>query len=361
MKNILIVLVLLVLAVILPKCGTNSSVSSTDGSGSNNSGWLVSQNEVVDGGPGKDGIPSIDNPQFITVSQEQNLTDSSLVLGVMVQNVIHIYPLDIMNWHEIVNDTFSKTPVTLSYCPLTGTGIAWKRTVGGKITTFGVSGLLYRNNLIPYDRSTNSLWSQMLEESINGSRIGDNLQTIHVIQASWGIFKKAYPNAKVLSRQTGYSRDYGLYPYGDYRTNNNYFLFPTHTDFSKIHTALPAKTIVLGVNLGTKHIAYPVNQFDSALTVINDMENHLVIAGSSNDKYAFAYKNTLGDGTELSFRAIQDSLPLIMQDQEGNKWTLFGTAAQGPRKGSQLQTVNSFSAYWFAWLDFFTPTRIRTP
>src|SRR3990172_4124896 len=129
--------------------------------------WLIPKDQIFDGGPGKDGIPALTNPQFASALSTSYLNNNDLVLIIKIGGEIRIYPHPILDWHEIINDDISGTKFTLTYCPLTGSGIAWNRVINGKETTFGVSGLLYNSNLIPYDRASNSNWSQMKMLSVN--------------------------------------------------------------------------------------------------------------------------------------------------------------------------------------------------
>ena len=165
---------------------------------SNNSSWLVPLNEVRDGGPGKDGIPSIDNPIFQSVS-EASFPDDELVIGLKWDDEVRVYPHYILDWHEIVNDDLGPVSVAVTYCPLTGTTIGWDRQVNGENTTFGVSGLLYNSNLMPYDRRTNSTWSQMRLDCVNGELISTEINTIQLVETSWGTMKELYPNAMVFN------------------------------------------------------------------------------------------------------------------------------------------------------------------
>ena len=134
--------------------------------------WLIPSGEVQDGGPGKDGIPSIDQPQFNTSEAVDFPSENDLIVGMVNDGIAKAYPHPILDWHEIVNDNIGDKAVALTYCPLTGTAIAWNRTINGETTTFGVSGKLYNSNLIPYDRATDSYWSQAKLECVNGEEIG---------------------------------------------------------------------------------------------------------------------------------------------------------------------------------------------
>ena len=252
-------------------------------------------------------------------------------------------PHRILDWHEIINDEIGELKLSITYCPLTGTGIGWNREIDGTLTTFGVSGLLYNTNLIPYDRATDSNWSQMLLKSVNGALIGTKIETYQLIETTWGTWKEMYPNTKVVSEtSTGYNRNYDRYPYGDYRTNHDKLIFPVAVE----DTRLPWKERVLGVVINEKAKGYTFGKIsqDGAIGITNEsFENtDLVIMGSRVKNFLVAYERALEDGTILNFSPVQDALPIVMMDEEGNQWDVTGTAISGPRAGTALKQVDSF-------------------
>ena len=323
----------------------------------NDGAWLIPKDEILDGGPGKDGIPSIDAPSFVLASQASYLNDNDLVIGVKVGSEVRAYPHPILDWHEIINDGINSTKFTITYCPLTGSGIWWNRVVNGNETTFGVSGLLYNSNLIPYDRKTDSNWSQMKLQSVNGSLIGTIPETAAIVETTWKTWKTMYPQTKVIDEdKTGFNRNYGSYPYGDYRTNHNNLVFPISTD----HSRLPRKERVCGVIVSGKAKVYKFSSFPDSINVINDVFNStsLVCAGSNPDNFLVLFNRKLNDGTVLTFTPVQNNLPVVMQDNEGNTWDVFGNAISGPRTGEKLIFIPSYIAYWFAWGTFYPGVEI---
>lgn len=338
--------------------------ATTGGPGANSGGppptpeWLIPQASVFDGGPGKDGIPSISSPFFITAEEATFLDNNDLVLGIKVGDDIRAYPHPILDWHEIVNDRIGDLQVAITYCPLTGTGVGWDRTMEGEITSFGVSGLLYNTNLIPYDRRTDSNWSQMLLKCVNGEMIGTKIKTHQLVETSWKTWKTIFPETKVMSTQTGYNRNYDRYPYGNYRTNHESLFFPVEFEDNR----LPWKERVLGVILGGDAKAYRFENFpESGVGVVNDgfAGMNIVVAGSRNMNFMVAFKRSLKDGQSLTFRPVEDALPVVMTDQEGNMWNIFGEAISGPRTGTQLPAVDAFIGYWVAWGAFYPDLRYR--
>jgi hypothetical protein len=320
------------------------------------SDWLIPADQVYDGGPGKDGIPALINPLFVSPSEVKYLSGEDLVIGIKIGDEIRAYPHPILDWHEIVNDEIEGTKFAITYCPLTGSGIAWERIINGKETTFGVSGLLYNSNLIPYDRMTDSYWSQMLMLCVGGELKGTKVKILPIVETTWKTWLEMYPNTKVISSLTGYDRPYGYYPYGDYRTNHDLLFFPISYDDRR----LPRKERVHGIIVKDKSRVYRILSFPDSISLINDNLNGvpIVVIGSRGKNFVVSFERELPDGTILTFTPVQDSLPIIMKDGEGNKWDIFGNAVEGPRKGSRLKQTKSFISYWFAWGTFFRGAEI---
>ncbi len=350
-NNSLQLSVILFFTTLLLTTCSSDDITGSGGSGGNQDEWLIPQSEIKDGGPGKDGIPSVDNPQFLATSSATFIDDDELVVGIKIGDEVKAYPHQILDWHEIVNDVVGNTPIALTYCPLTGSAIGWGRTIDGSTTTFGVSGLLYNTNLIPYDRKTGSNWTQMGNQCVNGELIGKEIATYQVVETTWKTWKKMFPDSKVMSKSTGFNRNYGQYPYGDYRTNNDYLIF----SIDPVDNRLLQKTRVLGV-IGTGRAkVYEIDQLDDVITVVHDSFDgtSLVVAGSKTDNFMVAFDRKLNDGTMLDFEAVQGGGEAIMLDQEGNQWNLFGEAISGPRSGEKLNSTNAFIGYWMAWGAFY--------
>jgi hypothetical protein len=208
--------------------------------------------DLRSGGPAKDGIPSIDDPKFISAQEaDRYLEPDDVVLGLSYKGVARAYPHKIMNWHEIVNDTVVGDPLAITYCPLCFTGIGFERKIDGEETTFGVSGRLYNSNLVMFDRTSESLWNQISGEAIIGEHLGKKLKQIGLNTISWGQWKAEHPDTVVLSRDTGYSRDYDRDPYAGYEQNRDTF----GTDFED--DRLHPKEKIWGIEIDGKYKAYP--------------------------------------------------------------------------------------------------------
>jgi hypothetical protein len=343
-------LTIIVLFIFISVSCSKDDASSEEKDNGGNGEWLVPENEVYDGGPGKDGIPALSNPRFVGPHEVEYLSDNDLVLGFVKNGIARAYPHKIMDWHEIVNDNYGDLKISVIYCPLTGTGTGWNREINRTVTTFGVSGLLYNSNIIPYDRETDSNWSQMLLKAVNGPLKGTPAETFNLVETRWDTWKSMYPQTQVTSEQTGHNRNYSRYPYGDYKTSNS-LIFPVNNDDSRLHN----KERVLGILIEGKAKAYSIDYFDSSISLIIDTFEgiDLVIAGSKEMNFIVAFQRADANGHPIQFTAVQDSMPVIIRDSEGNFYDVFGMAVDGPRKGDHLVPVTGFMGYWFAWAAFY--------
>ncbi len=190
----------------------------------------VPLDQIVDGGPGKDGIPAILTPRFVSAGEATFLQDTDRVLGLTLGAEAKAYPIKILNWHEIVNDTAGGTAVVVTYCPLCGTGIAFEATLQERRHTFGVSGLLYQSDLLMYDHQTESLWSQIGMHAVAGPLTGQRLTPIFLEHTTWAEWRAAHPSTLVLSTKTGSFRSYDRAPYAGYAENRELFFDTTHFD-----------------------------------------------------------------------------------------------------------------------------------
>lgn len=229
---------------------------------------------VMNGGPAKDGIPSIDNPTFISTSQASTVEDEDrLGIVVSMEETTRFYPYSILVYHEIVNDKINDTPVLVTFCPLCGSAIVYNPTVDGESRKFGVSGLLYQSNLLMYDRVNESLWSQSIGEAVIGDDLGKELSLIPSQVITFGEFITKYPEGEVLSRDTGFARDYDFYPYGDYDSNNS-LIFPVTVEDNR----LPAKEIMYVVNIGEESVAFKKDDLQEISTATIATQSGEIVA-----------------------------------------------------------------------------------
>ena len=348
----------LILLFMTTACDTTNSSDNLFAGGGEQIDWLVDPNEILDGGPGIDGIPSIDNPNFTLASEVDFLDNSRRVTSIRIGNEVRAYAHQILDQHEIVNDSFDGKSVAITFCPLTGTSIGVNRDLNDNNAEFGVSGLLFRNNLIMYDRSTNSLWSQMQLRSIGGNLGGNDAEVVQLIETSWATWKTMYPDSKVLNTNTGFSRNYNLFVYGsDYTTNHNSILFPIRNEDQRlnrkdlVHALIPSNA---DENSDVK--AYPIQEFGGNTTIIRDhfMADDFLLMGNSRLDLMNAFKLVSQFEKSLEFETVDDTqLPAVLKDQHGNLWDIFGYAISGPNAGEQLTEARSYTGYWYALADFY--------
>jgi hypothetical protein len=318
--------------------------------------WLIEKSEVRDGGPGKDGIPALENPDMLFVERINYLDDSDLVLGMENKGEVIAFPHKILDWHEIINVDVLDHPVAIVYCPLTGTGIAWEREIQGEVTTFGVSGLLYRNNVIPYDRKTDSNWSQLKLQCVNGDLIGESPGSSSLIEVNWGTWKKMFPLSRVVSTDTGFDRQYDIYPYGGYKTNNQDFIFP----IEPLKNNIPAKERVHMIIADQKIKVYRFQDFEEG-HVIKDMfqGKEYLLVGNKDFMVSFELD---AETASREFTYEYDEGEMVMKDDQLNSWSIFGEALSGPDKGSYLNNSHtSMMGYYFSVESFYKNPEIYMP
>lgn len=314
---------------------------------------IVPPEQIVSGGPPLDGIPSVDNPKFIKVQKaEEFLEDSDHVVGLNINGDIRAYPLQILVWHEIVNDMVGKTPVAVTYCPLCFTNQVFNRTMNdGQILEFGTSGKLYNSNLVMYDRTTNSLWSQAMAQGIVGKFAGIKLERIPFDVAYWREWKQLYPDSKVLSTDTGSTRPYGADPYGDYYTNRD-VLFPV----SNKDDRLGLKEIVIGLENKGQYKAFKLQEIEDK-KVINDQVNREPIVLLSLHPFMVRAYTPVVDGQTLEFSYNTKDQNFI-DKQTSSIWNFEGKSISGQMKGKQLARLPFDEGFWFEWVAFHPKTEL---
>jgi thiol-disulfide isomerase/thioredoxin len=333
---------------------------------------LIDPDRIISGGPPPDGIPPIDHPKFQPAGSVGWLAAAEPVATVQVGGQARAYPLQILTWHEIVNDRIGGVPVVVSYCPLCNTAITWRRPlVDGRVTTFGTSGKLYLSNLVMYDRATRSLWPQALGQAVTGPLTGRRLQQVPTQITSWADFRASFPDGQVLSRNTGHSRPYGRNPYVGYDAKGaTPFLFD-----GKVDPRLGATDRVLGLVAGGHHLAVPYTRLArraQGRVAVADLDlagtpmvviwrpgttsalDRQQIAGSRDVGAAAAFSRRLG-GRVLSFTA---SAGQVRDEQTGSVWDPFGRATTGPLAGSRLTPASAADSFWFDWAAFHPDTTV---
>ncbi|MQA85755.1 MAG: DUF3179 domain-containing protein [Streptosporangiales bacterium] len=305
---------------------------------------LVNVDRLISGGPPPDGIPAIDRPRFVRAGQAGWLADREPVLAFNLGSERRAYPVQILVWHEVVNDTVGGVPVAVTYCPLCNSALAFDRRAAGRVLDFGVSGLLYNSDLVMFDRQTQSLWPQIEGRAVAGTLTGTRLRGYPVAMVPWKEWRAANPNGWVLSRDTGHEREYGSNPYVSYdEPTEAPFLFDGEPD-----RRLPPKTHVVGLRSGDEATAITLDRLVDARVLEIELAGRPVVVfarpglASALDAWEVADGRELGatgafdpsvNGRRLHFRADGQH---VTDRETGSRWNLFGEAVSGPMKGARL-------------------------
>lgn len=330
---------------------------------------LVDMRLVISGGPPPDGIPSIERPRFHRTGDVKFLKDREPVIAIEIDGDARAYPVQILTWHEIVNDTIGGDPVTVSYCPLCNSAIAYDRRLGERILDFGTSGMLYNSALVMYDRQTESLWSHFSAEAIAGALTGQELTRHPTAMVGWAEWRDAHPDGLVLSRETGHDRDYGRNPYIGYDdVSQAPFLFQGDND-----GRLQAKVRVVGIRDGEDAVAVQLEPLlEQGVVEVRLGAQNLVVwakAGTASalDTGEIADGRDVGttgafvaevDGERLGFERKGE---VFRDKQTGSSWNVLGEAIHGPLAGTQLRRVSHVDTFWFAWAAFLPETKVVPP
>ena len=322
--------------------------------------------EVRSGGVPPDGIPPIDAPRFVPAAEVDWLTPDEPVLAPAIGEAARAYPVRILIWHEIVNDTIDGRPVVVTYCPLCNSALAFDRRLGERVLTFGTSGMLYHSDLVMYDRQTESLWSQIEGRAIAGVLAGTELDRIPVQTVTWAQWQAANPEGWVLSRDTGVDRDYGANPYVGYDDPDSYpFLFQGEPD-----PRLPPMERIAALGGDQEPVAVPLSDLVEEgvaevlvagrpvlLWATEDLRSPLEDAqvGRGRAVGATGAFDPVFDGRHLEFTRTGDG---FTDTATGSRWNVLGEAVEGPLTGARLEPVEHLDTFWFAWAAFHPETRL---
>ncbi len=327
--------------------------------------------DIVDVVP-RDSIPALDDPAFVALSEATWLSDREPVIAVEHRGVARAYPLQIMTWHEIVNDRIGGTPVVVTFCPLCNTALAFERPlIDGERTTFGTSGKLINSNLLMYDRATKSLWPQVTGTALTGILRGRTLPRIPAQIVAWADFRTVYPDGLVLSRDTGFDRPYGENPYPGYDDIDRApFLYSGEVD-----GRLAAVERVLGVSVEGNHLAFPYfrvreGAVDGVAVAQDKVGDRPVVVfwkkgtTSALDQTEISISRDVGsaaafsrriENATLSFKVVEGT---IVDTRTNSTWNIFGRATSGPYEGHRLAPVDATDSFWFNWAAFHPDTQV---
>jgi hypothetical protein len=350
----------------------------------------ISYAEILSGGPRKDGIPAIDAPRFVSVAEAGEWVSGNEPVLVLEERIaagesdrrvgdggsrtggggddrdgaggaVHVYPLQILTWHEIVNDVVGEIPVAVTYCPLCNTGIAFDRRHAGEVLDFGTTGRLRFSNLLMYDRQTESWWQQASGAGVIGRFAGTRLRMVPVMMISFAEAADIWPDARVLSRETGFSRAYGANPYIGYDSSERPFLFRGPA----INGAYNPLDRVVSITIAGESAAVAFRELREtplATLAVGGQSFYVIweagtasaldagaIAASDDVGSANAFYPELRDGTPISL-ALRDGA--VRDAETGSTWNAAGRAVEGPRRGAQLRPAPGVQHFWFSHTAF---------
>ena len=306
--------VLLLLAVFFSIVTYPFTASAGPNNGFDVSNAIIPASEILAGGPPKDGIPALSDPELIDAEAASYLKPDDRVIGVTMDGISRAYPIAILNWHEIVNDTINDQRYAVTFCPLCGTGVAFYSDIAGSTTDFGVSGLLYNSDVLLYDRETESLWSQIMSQAVAGKLVGEKLKAFPVSHTTWRDWVKQHPDTQVLSTDTGYSRDYSRNPYRGYEQSRQLYFGVNQRAPDTYHP----KEQVIGLEIDGVYKAYPFAELEK------------------NNQTQF--KDSI-NGVSIT----------IDWDSENRSVELFDSS------GKRIAGIQGF---WFAWFAFHPDTLV---
>jgi Protein of unknown function (DUF3179) len=369
---------LAVLGVLLAGCGAGSGDSDAGDVPFSTAEWStdfeehsVSFDEFIGGGPPKDGIPAIDRPKFVTTAEADGfLADREPVAVLELEGTARAYPLQILIWHEIVNDEIGGRPIAITYCPLCNSTVTFSRQVGGRTLDFGTTGKLRNADLVMYDRQTESWWQQLTADAVVGELTGERLEVLPSQILSWSEFRRLHPDGEVLSRNTGHDRPYGENPYTGYdQPESSPFLFEGETDDS-----LSPKERVAAVATGNgEAVVYPFGRLAKSAPVNDSIDGSPIVVLFDSEVGSALDSATIGLGREVGAAAVferrlgrrtlafrpGDRPGEALDRQTGSRWDLRGRAIGGPLEGERLRQVPHDDQFWFALAAFYENPDIR--
>jgi len=364
----------IVTATSVPTTPTAKAAADLRGVGFSTSGWQtdftkhsVPLSDITSGGPPRDGIPPIDEPRFVTVAEADAwLEEKEPVIHLAIGDDVRAYPLQILMWHEIVNDAIDGRPVAVTFCPLCNTAIVFDRRVGDRTLDFGTTGNLRNSDLVMWDRQTESWWQQITGEAIVGELTGHHLEMLPATIIAWDAFRQRFPNGQVLSRETGYNRDYGSNPYVGYDDINQ----PSFLYDGPLDGRLPPKERVVTVSMGGEDVAYPFSVLSEQHVIADSVGGQSIVILFQPGTASALDAASIADGRDVGATGVylaevdEQHLTFTWHDEAfvdmetGSRWTLLGEAVKGPLAGKRLTPVTHGNHFWFAWAAFKPETRI---
>jgi hypothetical protein len=324
---------------------------------------LVPRDGIVWGGVAPDAIPAIDDPVFEQASSVDWLDDREAVLVLQLDGAVRAYPIQVLMWHEIVNDEVEGRPVAVTYCPLCSSGVAFDRTVDGRTLDFGTSGSLYLSALVMYDRQSESLWTHFDGRAVLGTQAGAELDVLPMSTVAWGDFRRAHPDAQVLSKDTGYDRPYGRNAYRGYDQGDA----PLPGFFrGEVDARQAGMARVVGFGEGDDAVAVLTKHLAEVGVVDLELGGRPVVVWHVPGTASALHRDCVADGDDVGATGVfftdgeafsRDGEELV-DDATGTRWSVLGEAVSGPRTGERLEPVTHLDTFWFAWSSHHPETAL---
>lgn len=298
----------------------------------------------------RDAIPAIKNPEFVP-AEEAGLDDNEPVVGITIDGESRAYSVYLLNHHEIVNDRIGDTAFVVAWCPLANLAVVYNREIDDKEYTFGVSGKLLKNTLVMFDYETESLWSIVYGEAIDGELTGGKLNTIPWCQkVPWGAWKKLHQDTLVLSYHG--SRTIGYDVYGDYHKNQETGIFPA----GNIDARLGIKANVIGIEVNDKHKAYPFYLFSKTAIITDEFDGMNLLVYRNNDTGIIKVYDRQVGGAVINFEENRND---TTDSVTNTTWDLEnGIGIKGSMKDKTLHPVTFLAVYWFVWADYYPDAEV---
>jgi len=370
MKTALFLFILFTNIFLYAKHGDTRSFALKSLTSSWNTNWdkhTIVYDELLSGGPSRDGIPPLDTPKFVSTKKAKSfLNDDEPLIFVEINNEKKAYALSILIWHEIVNDSLSNEKILVTFCPLCNASLVFSRVLNNKVYDFGTSGLLRKSDLVMYDRQSESLWQQFTGKAIVGDSLKLQLKPLISSIVSFKDIYTHHPKTLILSQDTGYSRPYGKNPYLGYdNINSSPFLLN-----EKIDARMPPMRRVATLSLNNKHKAYSYKILKEKKIINDTFEKKEIVIFYKKNVLSALDENYIKDSSRVGSASIFEAKikgkklnfytknGKFYDKQTHSVWNIFGLSTHGELKGTQLKKMDSASHFWFAWVVFKPETLV---
>ena len=301
-------------------------------------------------------FPSQDKPRFVPAGEARFMKEAEPVIGITAGRAAKAYPVWVLEHREVVNDTAGEIPVAVTWCSIAGTGIVYRRSVGDRLLTLASDGSLWKEAQVLFDRETESRWTQITGEALEGPLDGNRLQAIPSVLTTWGRWKQSHADSLILVKGPGWTRS--LWDQ-QYENDPDRLGIAGKTNPDR---RLGGKSRVLGIEPGTLGRNAAIAYVEERPGIVNDVIEGVpvVVVRELLDPAARLFRRT-ASGRELHFVRAPSS-GAVVDRETGSIWDLLsGEAVKGRLAGARLDPVSAVSAYWFVWTTFHPGSELRPP